>query len=176
MKKTREDTVKEVVSLQQDLNALSVDKINETAPKADPEPQTQLSMKEIAKAENVPYIEPKRKIKGFGKLPEKLVAEHKRDWEYVKGIFENFVVNGEPVKFWLSVYPGDPDCLWEIPANRPVYVPRMVAKHLEDVMKYHTFSYLEKHQQTMAPDDFTHQFTVTGTTYRGKFRAVGAFA
>jgi hypothetical protein len=91
-------------------------------------------------------------------------------------MYENYVINGEPVTFGLCVYAGDADYLWEIPANVPVYVPRMVAKHLEEVQKYHTFTYLENPMNNLRPDDFTHQFRVDGTHYRGKFRAIGAFS
>lgn len=177
MNKKTESLVKSVVELHEDMNALTVDKINNTAPAPQEiEPQTKLSMREIAKMENIPYCEPVRKLGAFGTLPEKQKRDHERDWEYVKGIFENEVCRGEPIRFWFSKYAGDPDCMWEIPANRPVYVPRMIALHLETVMQYHTFDYIEKPSNIWRKDDFTHQFSTTGTFWRGKFRPIGAFA
>ena len=165
-----------VVEMQKDLNTLTQDKVNEMAPQAvEVQPQVE-SLKAIALREGVPYIEPKRRLGAFGKLPEKLKSQHAHDWQYVKGICENYIVNGEPVKFWLSLYPGDPDCLWEIPVNRPVYVPRMVAKHLEEVMKYHKYGYVEKPETHQRVDDFQQQFMPTETHYRGKFRPIGAFS
>jgi len=176
MKKNNDElAVKNVLNMQKDMNSLDVDAINEIAPDVEVAP-IEMSMKEKARLENIPYIEPKKSLKGFGTLPEKLKKEHKYMWEYVKGIYENYIVNGEPITFWLSLYPGDPDLLWEIPPNRPVYVPRHVAKHLEEVMKYHTFSYVEKPQDKWRPGDNMEYFAPTGTHYRGKFRAIGAFA
>lgn len=173
--KKDETAVKEVLELQKDLNAMSVDKINQIAPKIEEVP-LEMSLKERAALENALYIEPKRTLKSFGTLPEKLKKEHAYAWEYVKGMFENYIVNGESITFWLSLYPGDPDCLWEIPPNRPVYIPRHVAKHLEEVMKYHTFSFIDKPADKWRPGDHTDYFAPTGTHYRGKFRAIGAFA
>ena len=174
-RKTDAEVVKEVLGLQSDLNALSVDKISATAPEAI-EHEPEVSMKEIALREGVRYIEPKRKLQAFGTLPEKMKREHRHAWGYVRGMFENYIINNEPITFWLSLFPGDPDCMWEIPPNVPVYIPRHVAKHLEEVMKYHTFSYIEKPTNKWRPGDSMEYFAPTGTHYRGKFRAIGAFA
>ncbi len=186
MKKDSEKAVKDVMSLHRDMNELTVDKINDVAPcQQESEPQVKLSMKEIAKNECVRYIEPLRKLQPFGHLPEKWKKEHSHDWEYVKGIFENEVSRGEPIRFTFSKWPGDPDCVWEIPANIPVYVPRMIAKHLSgekdertgmQAMQYHTFEHIQKAESRIRKDDFADQFTVTGTISRGKFRALGAFS
>lgn len=176
-KKRDVEAVKDVLELQKDMNAMSVDKINELAPKVEAEEiEKPLSMRERAALENARYIEPKRTLKAFGTLPEKLKREHAHAWEYVKGMFENYIVNGESITFWLSLYPGDPDCLWEIPPNVAVYIPRHVAKHLEEIMKYHSFSFLEKPKERWRPGDEMEFFAPTGTHYRGKFRAIGAFA
>lgn len=177
MKKSTESLVDQTVKVQENLKTMTVDEINAQAPKAiEPVPQ-EMSLKERAKLEGVRYIEPKRRLSPpLGKLPDALKAKHKHDWEYVKGIYENYVVTGEPLTFNLCLYPGDADFMWEIPANVPVYVPRMVAKHLEEVQAYHTFEYLEKPQHDWRKDDETHAFKVTGTKYRGKFRPIGAFA
>lgn len=172
--KARVDLVEKVIENQKDMNALSVDKINETKV-VEPAPITELTSKQRASNEGVQYIEPLRKLKSFGILPEKLRAEHKRGWEYVKGILENFEVNTEPVRFWFSWYPGDADSLWEVPCNKPVYVPRIIAKHLESVSKYHTFGYVEKASQAWRADDFTHNFAAVGVHYRSKFRPIEAF-
>jgi hypothetical protein len=169
------EAVKDVLKLQEQMNAMSVDKINDIAPKVEDAP-VEMSMKERASLENALYIEPKRTLKAFGTLPEKLKKEHAHAWEYVKGMFENYIVNTEHLTFWLCLYPGDPDCLWEIPPNRPVYVPRHVAKHLEEIMKYHTFDFIQKPESKWRPGDQMESFSPVGTHYRGKFRAIGAFA
>lgn len=185
MKKNSESLVKEVIEQQIDMNALTVDKISEIAPIREAvEEQTKMSTRELAKLEAIPYIEPLRKLPKLGTLPEKCKKDHARDWEYVKGIFENEVCRGEPIRFSFCKWPGDHDCVWEVPANRPVYVPRMIAKHLSgekdeltgiQCMEYHSFDHIQKTSQIWQKDDFTHQFSVTGTFSRGKFRALGAF-
>lgn len=171
-----ESLVKKTLEMHEDMNALTVDAIEKMAPKVEVEPQIKLTAKQMAESEGALYIEPRRKLPPFGKISEELKKKRDYDWEYVKGIYENYVVNGETLRFWYCIYPGDPDCEWEIPANRPVYVPRMIAKHLEECQKYHTFDYVERPGASWKKDDFTHAFTPTGTHYRGKFRPIGAFA
>lgn len=179
MKKDSENLVKKVASATE-MGDLTVDKINELAPKAPDMEELRLTAKQKASQEGVRWIEPKRKLQAIGKLPEKLREEHARAWEYVKGIYENFVVNGEPVEFWHCHYPGDPDCLWVIPSNVPVYVPRMIAKHLEETQKYHTFGAIAPTSDpTPRPAhevEAMRWFAPTGTHYRGKFRAIGSFS
>lgn len=177
MKKDKsEDLVKIVITQQEEMNDLTVDRINEMVPDAEPEIQTKVAAKEKAKLENALFIEPKRYLKAFGKLPDRLKKQHAHDWEYVKGIFENFEVPGETVKFWFSWYPGDPDTYWEIPCNIAVCVPRMIAKHLEEVSKYHKFDYIQRPERQWHADEFTHHFAPTQTVYRSKFRPIGAFS
>ena len=178
--------VEDVIGMQKEMNALSVDTINDLAPKLEEsEPQTKISLKEIAKSEGIPYIEPLRKFQAFGTLPEKWKKKRDYDWEYVKGVFENEASKGEPIKFTFSKWPGDPDCMWQVPANKPCYVPRMIAQMLSgekdpdtgiQSMQYHEFSHIERPPQNWMKDDFTTQFTVTGTHSRGKFRPIGAFS
>lgn len=174
----KEDQVKLVEKLidqQKDMNALTVDKINDMVPVSEPESKLEIT-KKMAEAEGVIFIEPKKKLMPFGKLPEKLKKEHAHDWEYVKGILENMEVAGEPIEFWYCKYPGDPDCLWNVPCNRPVYVPRMIAKHLESTMKYHDFQYVERPINGWEKDRFKEDFTPVGIKWRAKFRPVEAFA
>ena len=179
MKKETENLVKNVANMTTEMSHLTVDKINETAPVIEVA-ELRMTAKEKAASEGVRYIEPKRKLQAFGKLPEKLKKEHERAWEYVKGIYENYVVSGEPIEFWYSEYPGDPDCLWEIPCNVPVYIPRLVAKHLEECQKYHSFSRLDNNvdPRPMTANEVKEMrwFYPSGTHYRGKFRAIGVFA
>lgn len=180
MKKDVENIVKSAVGLQQDLNALTMDAVQEAAPEAEYIVQ-KASLKELAKLENAQYIEPKRRLSPpLGKLPEKLKKQHASDWEYVKGIYENYVVNGEPITFSYCKYAGDADYMWEIPANVPVYVPRMIAKHLEECQQYHTFTKVDANADPGIVRDNELEtfkwFRPTATHYRGRFRAIGAFA
>lgn len=175
MKKTSKELVESTLEMHKDMNALTIDKIEETAPEAQVE-ELKLSKKEQAKMEGALYLEPIRRLRAIGTLPEKLKKDHARDWEYVKGMLENYIVNGEPVRFWYCGYPGDQDCMWEVPANKPVYVPRMIARHLAETMKYHTFGYIDKPQEKLRVDDHVEMFAATGTHYRAMFRPIGAFA
>lgn len=184
MKKETEKLAQSAVAVQDNLNRMTVDEINRSAPSAEPAPQ-EASLEEIAKREGALYIKPKRRLNPpLGSLdncknPEKIKREHARAWEYVKGIYENYVVSGEPITFSLCLYPGDADYLWEIPCNRVVYVPRMVAQHLEEVQKYHTFSQLAPNSDpsplSVGEVEGMRWFRPSGTHYRGKFRPVGAF-
>lgn len=179
MKKETESLVKEVATMGQQISQLTVEKINQLAP-APEETELRMTAKQIAASEGARYVEPKKRLPAFGILPEKQKKEHERAWEYVKGIYENYVVSGEPIEFWYCEYPGDPDCLWSIPCNVPVYVPRMIAKHLEEVQKYHSFSRLEGSADPlpmMAGEvEAMKWFRPSGTHYRGKFRAIGVFS
>jgi len=174
-KREQVNLVENMIENQRNLNEFNQERVNEVAPKPiESEPQ-ELTLKQIAKNENVQYIEPKKQIKGLGILPDSLKKEHAFMWEYVKGIFENRAIVGETLKFWLKLYPGDPDCLWEIPANRPVYVPRMVAKTIDETMIYHKFDYIQKDTSRMAKNNFAEEFSVVETVRRGEFRPIGAF-
>lgn len=164
-------------SLTKSMDMLDQETINKIAPKPDePEPQTKLTSRQIADQMGIKYIEPTRKLPPLGKLPECEKAKHSSDWEYVKGIYENYDFIGETLSFFLCLYPGDPDCLWQIPSNVPVFVPRMVARHLEECQQFHTFKYEQKPTQQIQALDFDSEFTVEQTHYRGKFRAIGAFS
>lgn len=179
MVKKQNKLVEGVISLEKGMNELTSDKIEEQAPKvseAEEISAIQLTQKQIASDEGVRWIEPLHKARAFGTLPPQLKKKHARDWEYVKGIYENNLSPGEGIKFSLSLYPGDPDCTWYIPCGVPVYVPRMVATHLEDVQKFHKFSYIENDVSRWCPDSFMDTFSPTETHYRGKFRPIGAFA
>lgn len=177
MKKDPVKVVEEVLTLNQQMNDLTMDAINDMAPEAKyQEPEVQLSRKELAAQEGYFWIEPKRTLPAVGILPESQKKDHAHDWEYVRGIYENFVVAGEGVEFWLCKYAGDKDCLWLIPANKPVYIPRMVAKHLEEVQKYHKFKYHVDNVSMGQASSGDHGFSPFETHYRGKFRAIGAFS
>ena len=169
----KQKLVKQTVEMHEQMNALTPDVIA-TAPVVETAPQTKIARRE-RDDDGCPYIYPKRKIKGLGVLPENMRKKHDHDWEYVKGIFENNVIIGEGIEFWFQVYPGDDNCLWSIPANRPVWVPRMVAKHLETKMVYHKFAFKNKEPSRIRPDDYMEEFVVSDTVSRGKFRPIGAF-
>lgn len=189
MKKETEKLVKDVANLQPSMSSLTVDKINEKAPNPEPISEIKISLKERAKLEGALWLEPKKKLQPFGKLNPNWERQHAYDWEYVAGMFQPEVIGGkpsnEPKCFWFSKWAGDPDCLWEVPVNRKVYLPRMIALYLSgekdtatgmESMKYHTFDYIQRPEPYWRSDEFTHQFQPTGTHYRGRFVPIGVFS
>ena len=166
---------------------MTQDQINEVAPKAE-EKELPLDMEAKAKKEGALYLKPKRKLKPISKLKPELKKMRDHDWEYVKGVYQNESLSGigsnEPKEFWFLKWPGDEDCLWEVPVNIPVYLPRMVARHLAgekqstgmEAMKYHTFDYKENPELKAIKNEVTESFIPVATHYIGKFTAVGAFS
>jgi hypothetical protein len=107
------------------------------------EPQTKISRREMDHAD-AQWIEPLRSIKrpvgGKDKATvyfnEKWKPLHEKDWEYVKCIVENNELIGEKVPAWTSKWGCDPAHYWEVPVNRPVMIPRLLAEQLSKC-KYH---------------------------------------
>ena len=189
MKKETEDLIKKTVHMTESMSTMTVDNINESAPEATITEDPQKLLKEVALKENAIWLKPKRTLQASGKLPEKWKKLHAHDWEYVCGSFQPEVTGGrpsnEPKTFWFSKWPGDMDCLWEVPVNRKVYLPRMIALYLSgekdphtgmESMKYHSFDYIQRPEPYWKTDDFTHQFSSTGTHYRGRFVPIGVFS
>ncbi len=188
MKKENEKLVREVAGLQSEMSSLTMDKVAETAPKAE-EAELKMTTKQKAELEGIRYITPKKQLQAFGVLKPEWKKFRDYDWQYVKGIFQGESINGrpsmEPKTFWFCKWAADPDCLWEVPVGVPVYLPRMVAYYLSgekdehtgmESMKYHTFDYLQRPTAHWRNDDFTHQFSPTNTVYRGRFVAIGSFS
>jgi hypothetical protein len=113
---------------------MTLDRMN-TAPDKEREPQTKLSSGEV-KRMDAPYIKPVRSISSREQFNEKYRADHTRAWEYIKCIVENNEIIGEDVECWTKKFAGDPAHFWKIPVNKPVYIPRLLAKQISDC-KYH---------------------------------------
>lgn len=115
---------------QKNLESTSMDAVA-AAPIKETAAQTQISAKQIEKTD-APWIKPSRSYspgKGEKRIPQ-LEAEIARGKEYIKCIAENAECLGARLEFWLKKYPGEPCHFWEIPVNRPVYLPRYVAEHI----------------------------------------------
>jgi hypothetical protein len=93
------------------------------------EPQTKLSSREVKNAD-APYIKPIRSINSKEPFDEKQREAHKKAWEYIKCVFENHEIIGEEISTWTKRFPGDPAHFWKVPVNKPVYVPRLLAKQI----------------------------------------------
>lgn len=117
-----------------ELAQLSIDEMNK-APLKETEQQTELSKRE-AKKMDAPILKPLRTMSSVDKPNPQFEKQRQRDKEYVKVVVENNEMRGEPVELWVKEWPGDPATLWTIPVNKPVMVPREVARSLSKC-KYH---------------------------------------
>ncbi len=122
------------------------------------------------------YLEPEIRIPTQGnRHPEE---EKKRDYltEYVVGVFESQIISGK-LKFYLTGLPGDDYCRWSIPVNKPVGIPRFVAKHLANNLAWKEVKPLSSRQEVPAyhDDEMTIPFQQFEYKKRGHFRAINEF-
>jgi len=125
------------------IKELTLDRMN-AAPKADQEPQTKLSQRDIEKSNDV-YIKPKRSL-GVGVHPKTGVREvfnekFRDDWnfakEYVQFVAEHKECPGDMIQdMWTKPFQGVPVESWDIPTGVPVWAPRYVAEQIKS-SKYH---------------------------------------
>jgi hypothetical protein len=115
--------------------SLTQDAMNE-APVNELEPQTKMTKAKILEAD-APKIVPSMTRTANGKKKPEQDAIRKRGWEYIRVIAENVELPGEKIEFWHKPMWAGEDChFWQIPVNRPIYVPRFVAEHIRS-RKYH---------------------------------------
>jgi len=113
----------------------SFDPFNASGPVEEKEPQTRLSTRE-AKDMEAPYLKPIRSInrpnhdKAKVYWNEAFQKYHDEDWEYVRCIVENNEIIGEDVEVWTCKYGRDPAHFWKVPVNKPIMIPRLLAKQL----------------------------------------------
>lgn len=99
-------------------------------------PEHRISQKEIEKSSDV-YLKPKRSIPSREKFNERFRESYNRDKEYVHYTVQHEEIKGETVELWTKPYPGLPAEEWAIPSGKPVWIPRYVAKKLEEGCVYH---------------------------------------
>lgn len=95
------------------------------------EQQTKLSSREV-NSFDAPYIKPTRQIASKEQFNEKYRAQYDFDKEYIRAIAENLELVGTTCEFWTKPYPGLPAQFWQVPVNKPVMIPRYVAKRLAE--------------------------------------------
>jgi len=115
------------------------DPLNASAPVQQQESQTALSTRE-AKKMDAQYIKPIRSISRNNFKTDKMDSRiywdeknrrlHDEDWEYVRCIVENYEIIGEQVEVWTAKWACDPAHFWKIPVNKPIMIPRLLAKQL----------------------------------------------
>jgi len=142
-----------------------------TAPVKETESKVEMSKKEIIQFD-APMIKPSHKIHGIGKPKAEQEGLRKKAWEYVKVVAENLEVHGETIEFWHKPpYSGEPCCFWQVPVNKPVYVPRFVADHLS-TRCYHRLVMQEK-TTNLGHGEITSTLVATETRRRLDCRTVG---
>ena len=122
------------------------------------------------------YLEPKTRIPTSGtRHPE---WEKQRDYlhEYVVGVFESQMIVGK-IEFWLTGLPGDDYCLWSIPCNKTVGIPRFVGKHLSTNLSWKEMKPLGRgnEPQSFYEDEMMNPFGNFETKRRGTFHPVNAY-
>jgi hypothetical protein len=120
------------------------DRMNE-APKADIEPQTKLSQKEIEKSQRH-ELKPQRTISDPAKFNEKFRDEWNFRKQYVQFIAENREIIGESIELWTRPYGGVGAAYWVVPVNKPVWGPIYLAEQIRKC-RYHTLKMEEKFSQ-----------------------------
>lgn len=136
----------------ENIKSMSLDRLN-AAPKADQEPQTKMSQKEIEESKEI-YLKPKRAIGSREKFNEKFRESYNFSKEYVRFIAENKEIGGEAIEIWTKPFPGVPAEEWVVPVNKPVWGPRYLAEQIKGC-KYHRF--------------IMQQNVVTSTDHAGQF-------
>ena len=125
------------------------------------------------------YIEPIQKIPTGG---AKCKAYHDRHGsleylkEYVVGVFESQLV-GATFSFDLAEIPGEDYCRWKIPVNKPIGIPRYVAKHLTTHLAWKEMKPIGQNQDPQAydADEVTKPFQNFETKRRGNFYPINAY-
>lgn len=113
--------------------------LNVSAPVEERDPQTKLSTRQATQMD-APYIKPIRSINRTNFKNDKVDSRtfwdeshrklHDEDWEYVRCIVENYEIIGEAVEVWTSKWGCDPAHFWRVPVNKPIMIPRHLAKQL----------------------------------------------
>ena len=122
------------------------------------------------------YIEPKVRIPTGGNRHPEWEKQREYFHEYVVGIFESQMILGKH-EFFKDGLPGDDYCLWSIPVNKPIGVPRYIAKHLAEGLGWKEMLPLGKNNQ---PKDYYEEemmepFGKFEYKKRGHFHPINAY-
>lgn len=124
---------------------LTLDRMNE-APKADIEPQTKLSSKELDKSKRI-WLKPERIISDPAKFNEAFRSEWEFKKECVQFIAENKEIIGEAIEIWTRPFGGVGAEFWRVPVNKPVWGPRYLAEQIRKKF-YHRLR-MDESRQTL---------------------------
>jgi hypothetical protein len=117
-----------------EVKEMTLDRMNE-APKANEEPQSKLSSKEIDRSKDI-YLKPDRTTSDRQKFNEKFRKQYEFDKEYVQFIAFHKEILGETIEMWTHPYGGVGAEFWKVPTGKPVWGPRYLAEQIKRC-KYH---------------------------------------
>lgn len=131
------------------------------SPQEHREMQVKMSAREMSSSNDI-YLKPIRSINSKETFNEKFRSEWEDDWKYVKCVVENYEIIGEDVETWTKKYAGDSADYWRVPVNKPIYIPKLLAKQLSRC-KYHRFSMEDRVDQNSRQVDSNTQMTYQGS-------------
>ena len=168
--------VKQVEDLSNAVNDMN--KAMEMTPSKEEEKKIQMTAFQ-KKYPDVRYIEPAQRIPTGGmRCPKYHEKNGSLEYltEYVTGIFESQIV-GATFSFDLGEIPGEDYCRWTIPTNKPIGVPRFVAKHLSTHLAWKEMKPIGQNQDPPAhhPEEVTKPFQNFEIKRRGTFNPLSAY-
>lgn len=127
--KELDQAAKQIDAFESQVKELTQDRMN-AAPKAEQEPQTKLSQKDLARSNEI-WLKPERTIGCRDKFNEDYRDRYNFDKEYVQFIAEHKEIIGETIDIWTRPYGGMPAEFWKVPTNKPVWGPRYLAEQIK---------------------------------------------
>lgn len=152
------------------VKSLTVDELSKS-PLKESEPQTKLSNREVEKLD-APYIKPVRAIFSNEKFNEAFRKERDEGWKYVKCIVENNEIIGERIEKWTKHWPGEPAHFWQIPVNKPIYLPKFLAEELQGCC-YHRLVMQSRSPDQIREGEPMEDLVAKETRHRIDCRSVG---
>lgn len=122
------------------------------------------------------FIEPAVRIPTGGIPHPEMEKQRAYLHEYVVGVFESQLVGGM-LDFFLTGLPSDDYCRWKIPVNKPVGIPRYVAKHLSEKLAWKEMMPLgrDNEPQSFYEEQMMAPFAKFITKRRGTFHPINAY-
>lgn len=177
---TSYEAMKEVRKLEEQLDRkeetvskLSLDDMNK-APIQETEGQTKISQKEARNSNDV-YLKPVKSIYTMEAPAKWQEATRARAWERVKVVAENKSLKGDAIELWTKRFKGDNADFWIVPVNVPIWIPRLLARQIEEDCKYHEIKMMPDDNMVPKTDTYAimQDVKVEATTKRFSCKEVG---
>ena len=89
-----------------------------------------MAQSEIDKSADI-YLKPITSVGSKEAFNEKFRSMWEYDKQYVRIIAENNEIKGDHIEIWTKPYPGVAAQFWNVPVNKPIYVPRYLAEQIK---------------------------------------------